>query len=125
MLKNKPLTNLIEFFKFLTVGIIATTINLLTYYMLIKINLNASLAYSIGYLTSLLFNYFLTIHFTFKTKHSNSKGTKFLFTHIFNYLFQLFILNVLLLTTYQNIAPILTPILYIPISFLLVRKIIR
>lgn len=125
MIKNKISPSMIEFFRFAIVGIIATLINLGTYYTLIHFNINTSIAYSLGYAVSLIFNYLLTLNFTFKTSHSNSKGAKFLLTHLFNYLLQLFILNILLFVVSENIAPILTQALSVPINFLLVRKVVK
>lgn len=125
MSNRKITSNSFEFFRFVIVGLTATLINLGTYYTLINFNVNSSLSYSLGYGISLIFNYFLTLNFTFKTKHSNSKGAKFLLTHLFNYLLQLFVLNLLLLVVNKNIAPILTQAISVPINFLLVRRVIR
>ena len=125
MIKEDTKSKIFEFCRFIIVGLTATLINLGTYYILIKSDTNSSLAYSIGYGVSLIFNYLLTLKFTFKTKHSNTKGAKFLFTHLFNYLLQLCILNVLLLGINENIAPILTQAISIPLSFLLVRRVVR
>lgn len=126
MTQKKALSSLFEFCRFVIVGLIATSINLITYYSLIKIvNMNSSLAFSIGYGTSLLFNYFLTINFTFKTTHDNTKGAQFLFTHIFNYLLQLFLLNVLILMGHNDSAPILAQAISVPINFLLIRNIVK
>lgn len=125
MLNNKFLLNGIEFGKFATVGVIATAINLGIYYTLVNLNINHSVSYSLGYGISLIFNYILTLCFTFKSEHNNKKGVKFIFVHIFNYFLQLFILNILLLLINENIAPILTQLISAPINFLFVKKVIK
>lgn len=125
MFKSNLQPNLMELLRFTTVGVISTLINLTTYYILINLNINTSIAYSLGYGISLIFNYILTLNFTFKTKHNNTKGAKFLLTHLFNYLLQLFILNIFLFIVSKNIAPILTQAISMPINFFLVRKVVK
>lgn len=125
MINNKFLLNGVEFGKFAIVGIIATCINLGIYYSLINLNINHSISYSLGYGISLIFNYILTLFFTFKSKHNNKKGVKFIFVHIFNYVLQLCILNIFLLFMNENVAPILTQLISAPINFLFVKKVIK
>ena len=125
MINNKFLLNGVEFGKFAVVGIVATCINLGVYYSLTYFNINHSIAYSLGYAISLIFNYILTLCFTFKSEHNNKKSVKFIFVHIFNYFLQLCFLNIFLLFINENIAPILTQLISAPINFLFVKKVIK
>lgn len=125
MIKDKLKPNIFEFLRFAFVGVIATAINLATYYIMLSFNINPSISYTLGYIVSLVFNYILTLKFTFKTSHSNSKGFKFLLTHLFNYTLQMTVLNLLLLLVSKNIAPIITQAISVPINFLLVRKVVK
>lgn len=114
-----------KFFKFLVVGIIATAIHYLIYWIL-KQKMNISIAYSIGYGLSLICNLYLTCVFTFKKKATLKNGVGFGFAHIINYLLHLLFLNIFLLIGIpSNWAPIPVFCIVVPINFLLVRYVFR
>ena len=82
-----------EFIRFTFVGIGATFINYVIYFFIVKI-LNASIAFSIGYLVSFFFNFWLSAKFTFKTDATVKRGLGFSLSHLLNYVLQMLVLNI-------------------------------
>ena len=111
-----------EVIRFGIVGVLATAIQYLIY--LITYNfIGVNIAFTIGYLISICFNFILSNFFTFKTSPSKEKGFKFLLAHGFNYLLQMGLLNLFnYMGIYKFIAPFLVYCISIPINFLLVKK---
>lgn len=115
----------IEFVRFAIVGIIATAIHYGLYYFLIRV-LNVNIAYSIGYIVSLLCNFFLSATFTFKSSANVKKGFGFVCSHFINYLLHIGLLNLFLfLGVPEKIAPFPVFCCVIPINFLLVRTVFK
>ncbi len=93
-----------EFMRFFVVGIAATLVHLLVYWLLNALlglgeadeaALNAT--YTIGYVVSFVGNYILSLRWTFRTKGSVSKGAGFAFSHLVNYGLHMGLLNLFLL----------------------------
>lgn len=117
--KNK---NVCEFIRFVIVGIIATLIHYIIYFMFQTINVQYNISYTIGYFSSFIFNFFASNFFTFKSKPNLSKGIKFFIAHGFNYTLQIFLLNLyIFIGINQNIAPLFVFVISIPINFIFVR----
>ena len=110
-----------QFIKFVLVGIIATLINYLVYLLFIKI-VDKNISYTIAYALSFGFNLLASHLFTFREKLSKKSSLFFALAHIFNYLFQLGLLNIVILmkipTTY---APIPVYIVAVPVNYFTVR----
>lgn len=124
---NKLIDNLIhsskvgEVLRFVIVGIIATCIHYMVYWMF-GLFMNDSIAFALGYCTSFIFNYILSNFFTFKSRPSIKNGVGFTLSHIINLGLQLILLNVFLSIDISNrIAPLFVWSITIPINFLLVR----
>jgi putative flippase GtrA len=114
--------NIKEIFRFGIVGVLATSIQYIVYISLYK-RLGTNIAYTIGYLVSLCGNFILSNYFTFKTKPSKDGGLKFILAHGFNYILQMFLLNlVIYINVSEKIAPFIVYSISIPINYLLVRK---
>lgn len=110
-----------EFVRFCIVGMIASAIQYLVYYLLQLIDggqLWLSIAYTIGYVVSLVCNFFMTTYFTFRSKVSVGKTAGFGFSHIINYTLHMVLLNLFLsLGIHRLIAPILVLMIVVPTNF--------
>ena len=115
----------IEFVRFAIVGGVATAIHY-GIYLLLKLVIDINVSYSIGYIISLLCNFYLTAKFTFKSETSVKKGAGFIASHIVNYLLHIFLLNVFIsIGIPSSLAPIPVYCIAIPVNFLLVRTVFR
>lgn len=115
----------IEFVRFGIVGVIATLIHYIIYWLLLNY-LSATISYTIGYAFSFLCNFWLSSKFTFKTKATIKRGIGFGFSHFINYCLQIVVLNISLqIGIAEEIAPIPVYCICIPINFLLVRYVFK
>lgn len=115
----------IEFVRFAIVGGIATVIHY-GIYLLLKLIIDLNISYTIGYLISLLCNFYLTAKFTFKSEASVKKGAGFIASHIVNYLLHIVLLNAFIgIGIPSSLAPIPVYCIAIPVNFLLVRTVFR
>lgn len=120
--------NIAEILRFAIVGILATIVHYGIYLALLWLvpQMNASVAYSIGYVISFVGNFLASNYFTFKTKPTVGKGIGFALSHGVNYLLHILFLNLFLwLGLSETIAPIPVFCLVIPINFLLVRFVLK
>ena len=115
----------IEFIRFAIVGVIATVIHYGIYYVLLNV-VNVNIAYSAGYLTSLLCNFFLSSVFTFNSKANVKKGIGFVCSHLVNYLLHMLFLTIFLhIGIPEKLAPIPVFCCVFPINFILVRAVFK
>jgi len=118
-------SKLIEFFRFVIVGIVATAIHYGLYYVL-QTHINVNIAYSTGYLISFVCNFYLTSYFTFKVKPSFRKLFGLGGAHIVNYLIHIMLLNLFLyIGVSKPLAPIPVFMIAVPVNFLLVRFVFK
>lgn len=119
------LRNYQEIIHFCIVGTLATGIHYGIYLMLNRFIL-VWLAYSIGYVISFIFNFYLTSVFTFREKATVRKGIGFVFSHLINYLLHILFLSFFIwMGVRDNYAPIPVYLIVIPINFLLVRFVFK
>ena len=114
-----------EALRFVLVGVFAT---LLHYglYLLLNRWMNASVAYTLGYVASFVCNFYLTTYFTFRTTPSWKKLAGLGGTHVVNYLLHIVLLNLYLaLGVPEALAPIPVYAVAIPVTFLLSRYVFR
>lgn len=120
-----------EFIRFGIVGVFATIIHYGIYFLIIKVGgideeIWINIVYSIGYVVSFIFNYFLSAKFTFKEPMSLRNGIGFIFSHAFNYVLHLMCLNLFLcIGIPSELAPIPVFAIVVPINFLLVRLVFK
>ena len=111
-----------EIIRFGIVGVLATIIQYLVYVMLYYF-IGTNIAFTLGYIISLIFNFILSNYFTFKTNPNKEKGIKFLLAHGFNYGLQMVLLNLFnMVGVHKAISPFLVYCISIPVNFLLVKK---
>jgi len=112
---------LFQILRFGIVGVIATAIHYGIYRIFLKL-LNPTLAYSIGYAVSFIFNFFLSSFFTFKIRPDIKKGIGFALSHGINYLLHISLLNVFLYLGVPSVfAPFPVFAIAVPINFILVH----
>ncbi len=98
ILRTKKISG--EFCRFFVVGVGATILHLLVYWVLnalLKVDESRPLAlsctYIIGYAVSFVANYFVSLRWTFKTAGSVAKGVGFAFSHGVNACMHVALLN--------------------------------
>lgn len=110
-----------EFIRFGIVGIVASGIHYGIYYYL-QTRININIAYTSGYVVSMLCNFFLTTYLTFRTNLSARKAIGFCFSHLVNYLLHLLLLNMFVLAgVSQVLAPVFVLMIAVPVNFFLLR----
>lgn len=106
-------------------GVFATLLHYGIYWIL-RQWINYNIAYTIGYALSFVCNFILTSYFTFKSQATIKRGIGFGGVHLFNYIFQMVLLNVFVFFgVRQNIAPIPVYAISIPVNFLMVRFVFK
>lgn len=119
------LKQLPEFFRFVIVGALATTLHYGLYYAL-QYFMNVNIAYTIGYALSFIANFYLTAYFTFGKKPSWGKAFGFGGAHLVNYLLHIGLLNLFLwMGISKPLAPFPVFAVAIPVNFLLVRFVFK
>lgn len=114
-----------EALRFVLVGAAST---LLHYgvYLLLNLRMGASLAYTLGYAVSFVFNFYMTTYFTFRTTPSWRKFAGLCGTHLVNYLLHILLLNLYLTAGIpEALAPIPVYAVAIPVTFLLARYVFK
>lgn len=121
-----------EIVRFGIVGVIATLLQYGIYWIIIRFtpdgaspadrHLWASVALTVGYIISFVFNFIASTRFTFRVKANAKRGAGFLFSHVVNYLLQQLTLNLFL---WIGVSPTWAPIpmfcICVPVNFILVR----
>lgn len=116
---------LFEFVRYCIVGTIAAGLHYGIYYLL-QMYINVNVAYTLGYVTSLVCNFFLTSYLTFRTTPSFKKAVGFGASHIVNYLLHIGLFNLFLwLGVSRELAPLLVLAIAVPTNFLLLRLVFR
>lgn len=126
---NKEKGKVQEFIRFCIVGVIAAGIHYLVYYILQFLSggsLWLSIAYTIGYVVSLVCNFFMTTYFTFRSKVSVGKAAGFSVSHIINYTLHIVLFNLFIsLGVHRLIAPILVLMIAVPTNFTILHFVYR
>lgn len=114
-----------EVLRFGIVGVVATLLHYVIYWIL-QHWINVNVAYTIGYFLSFIANYFLSAQFTFREKTTTRNGIGFAGAHLFNYLFQMVLLNIFLwLGVSKALAPLPVYSIAVPVNFILVRTVFK
>lgn len=121
-----------ELVRFGVVGVIAVAIQYFIYLLLINVmeqvmlnmgdNVVATIANTIAYFISFVFNFIASTHYTFKVKASAKRGAGFAFSHVVNYALQTLILNLFVgIGVTKQVAMIPMFCITVPTNFILVR----
>lgn len=118
--------------RFIVVGVLATLLQYAIYWLLLHLyhpdgepktqQLWASVAMTVGYVVSFVFNFLASTRYTFRVKANAKRGAGFVFSHVVNYLLQMVTLNFFLYVGVpKQWAPIPMFCICVPVNFLLVR----
>ena len=110
-----------ELARFIVVGVTAVALQYATYLILL-LWLRPTVANTIAYAVSFLFNYIASTHYTFRVKSNRRRGAGFALAHVINYTLQTLLLTLFLglgLTKAVAILPVFA--ICVPLNFLLVR----
>ena len=123
-----------EVVRFAIVGGIATVLQYVIYLAAMPLLANlipalgnsdhtlATVANTLAYILSFIFNFIASTRYTFKVKANAKRGAGFTFSHIVNYIMQTLFLNLFVgLGLAKQMAMIPTLCICIPVNFLLVR----
>jgi putative flippase GtrA len=111
--------------RFGIVGCIATAVQYAVYWLLMDV-CGISAALTIGYVVSLVCNFFLTTFFTFGVRPTVRKAGGFVFAHVVNWLLQMVCIHFFVWVGVQKaLAPIPMFMVCIPVNFLLVRFFVK
>lgn len=114
-----------EAFRFAIVGAFTTALHY-GIYLILQQWIQVDIAYTMGYLTSFIANFYLTAYFTFRSAPSWKKLMGMGGAHVVNYLLHMALLNFFLwLGLSKPLAPIPVFAIVIPINFLLVRFVFK
>lgn len=112
-----------EIIRFGIVGVIATALHYGAYYMLLFC-VSPNIAYTIGWIVSLVCNLILSSRFTFRRKITPKRTGGFIASHMLNYVLHIALFNgFLALGLSPVIAPLFVYLIVVPINFILIRYI--
>lgn len=110
-----------EIVRFAIVGVTAVAVQYGTYLLLLPW-LHPTIANTIGYAASFLFNYIASVRYTFRVSFTMRRGAGFAFAHLINFTLQTLLLTFFL---WQGLPKALAmlPVFFVcvPVNFLLVR----
>lgn len=116
-----------EFIRFCVVGIVATVVDAAIFYT-VRCFAPYQIALISGYLISLVFNYFFTVRWTFRTRPTVSNAVGVLFAHLFN----LFVVRMSLMFFFIHVFSLPDRIAYLPTlaismftNFLIVKFVVK
>ena len=116
-----------QFIRYCTVGSLAAGIHYGVYFVLQEYELvNLNIAYTIGYATSFICNFFMTSYFTFRSNPSLKKAFGLGGSHLVNYLIHMGQFNLFLsLDVNQEIAPLFVLAVAVPVNFVMLRFVFK
>lgn len=116
-----------QFIRYCTVGTLAAGIHYGVYFVLQEYELvNLNIAYTIGYATSFVCNFFMTSYFTFRSNPSLKRALGFGGSHLVNYLIHMGLFNLFLsLDVNQEIAPLFVLAVAVPVNFVMLRFVFK
>jgi hypothetical protein len=115
-----------EFLRFLICGFTTTVFSYLLYIILL-FAIDYKYAYTLSFIFSILFSYFINTYVVFRKKFDRKKLIKFPLLYIIQYLLGLML--TIWFVSYCNfsayLAPLIVVILTIPLNFIIVRFFLR
>lgn len=112
--------------KFIFIGSLNTGLSYLIY-LIFLIFLPYSIAYSLSFVTSILISYFLNTYLVFNQPWCWKKLAQFPLVYLVQYSVGLLFLSLMIeyLDINEKLAPLLTIILLIPLTYILTKRIIN
>ena len=116
---------MMEFVRFCIVGTVAAGIHYGVYFLLqlcLKGALWLNVDYTVGYVVSLVCNFFMTTWFTFRSHVSAGKAAGFGFSHVVNYTLHIALFNLFMsIGVHRLLAPVLVLMVAVPTNFVILR----
>lgn len=110
-----------ELLRFGVVGLGAALLQYLLYWLFIQV-IHHSVAITVSYVISFVFNYYASTKYTFKVRRNTQRGAGFALAHSINYLLQLSTLNAFIMAgVSRELAPLPMFAVCVPVNFLMVR----
>ena len=114
-----------EVVRFGIVGVLATALQYAIYWVLIHV-MAPSLAMTVGYGLSFIFNFIASTRYTFKVEANAKHGVGFALSHVVNYLLHMVLLAFMLwMGVPERWAPAPVYCVAVPINFLMVRYVFK
>ncbi len=120
---------LMQFARFCIAGTLAAGVHYAVYYamqLLLPGGFWLTVDYTVGYIVSLVCNFFLTTYFTFRSRPSAGKAAGFGFSHAVNYTLHIALFNLFMaIGIHRLVAPVLVLMVAVPTNFLILRFVYR
>ncbi len=114
-----------EVLRFGVVGVVATLLQLVIYWILLPWS-SVAVANTVGYAISFVFNFLASTRYTFRVKANARRGVGFALSHLINYLLQMATITLFVwLGVPEKWAPIPMFAVCVPVNFLLVRFVLK
>lgn len=111
-----------QFIRFCINGCLAVAIQYVVYWLLLQVECEVNIAYTLSYFVSFCCNFIITSYWTFHSRPSWKRLTGFGSSHIVNYFIQLAFLNLYLwLGIPKELAALLAMGSAVPINFLMLH----
>lgn len=111
-----------EIVRFGVVGATATAVQYAVYWLLLLIPLLPHVAMTVGYAVSFAYNFYASTRYTFRVSATARRGAGFVFSHVVNYLLQMFALWLFIhIGVSERLAPLPMFAICVPVNFVLVR----
>ena len=95
-------------------------------YVLAMQFIQIDIAYSIGYIVSFFYNYFMTCYWTFRARPTWMRLLCFSGSHVVNYLIHVALFHLLTVWgVHRLVAPVLVLMVAVPTNFLILRYVYR
>ena len=120
---------LMQFARFCIAGTLAAGVHYAVYYamqLLLPGGFWLTVDYTVGYIVSLVCNFFLTTYFTFRSRPSAGKAAGFGFSHVVNYTLHIVLFNLFMaIGIHRLVSPVLVLMVAVPTNFLILRFVYR
>ena len=131
---------LMQFARFCIAGTLAAGVHYAVYYamqLLLPGGFWLTVDYTVGYIVSLVCNFFLTTYFTFRSRPSAGKAAGFGFSHVVNYTLHIVLFNLyytlhialfnlfMAIGIHRLVSPVLVLMVAVPTNFLILRFVYR
>lgn len=115
-----------QFIRFCINGCLAVAIQYVVYWLLLQVECEVNIAYTLSYFVSFCCNFIITSYWTFHSRPSWKRLTGFGSSHIVNYFIQLAFLNLYLwLGIPKELAALLAMGSAVPINFLMLHLVYK
>lgn len=125
MVEGTEHAKLWQFLRFCVNGGVSAGIHYGVYVLAMQF-IQIDIAYSIGYVVSFIYNYFMTCYWTFHARPTWMRLLGFSGSHVVNYLIHVVLFHLLTVWgVHRLLAPVLVLMVAVPTNFLILRYVYR